>query len=289
MEVLLQLILNGILLGGLYAMIGLGMSLIFGIMGIINLAHGDLMIVSTYMSMVVAMRFSGNVFIALLITVVVMIIIGFLCQTFLINKVIDKGPEPPLLITFGLSIILQNVLLLIFGADAKNIPTRVSSENIVTTPWFSISEIYLINFVISIVVILLLSFVMKKTYFGRAIRATSGDIVASELVGVNTKRIYAYTMALAMATASIAGLLIGMTFTYIPSTGTQYLIFAFGVVVIGGMGNLVGTLLGGIILGLSQMVGSYFFGTAYQLFCGYIVLLVILTFRPQGLFAGARK
>ena len=289
MEVLLQLVLNGILLGGLYAMIGLGMSLIFGIMGIINLAHGDLMIVSTYMSMVLAMQFSGNVFIALLITVIVMMIIGFLVQTFLVNKVVDKGSEPPLLITFGLSIILQNVLMLIFGADAKAIPTQIASENIVTTPWFSISAIYLINFVISVVVILLLSFVMKKTYFGRAIRATSSDVVASELVGVNTKRIYAYTMCLAMATASIAGLLIGMTFTYSPSTGTQYLIFAFGVVVIGGMGNLVGTLLGGIILGLSQMVGSYFFGTAYQLFCGYIVLLVILTFRPQGLFAGARK
>jgi branched-chain amino acid transport system permease protein len=241
------------------------------------------------MSMVLAMQFSGNVFIALLITVIVMMIIGFLVQTFLVNKVVDKGSEPPLLITFGLSIILQNVLMLIFGADAKAIPTQIASENIVTTPWFSISAIYLINFLVSIVVILSLHFIMKKTYFGRAIRATSSDVVASELVGVNTKRIYAYTMCLAMATASIAGLLIGMTFTYSPTTGTQYLIFAFGVVVIGGMGNLVGTLLGGIILGLSQMLGSYFFGTAYQLFSGYIVLLVILTFRPQGLFAEARK
>jgi len=285
MEVLLQLVINGILLGGLYAMIGLGMSLIFGIMGLINLAHGDLMIISTYMSMVLALHFSGNVFIALLITVLVMMVVGFFCQSVLINRVLDKGAEPPLLITFGLSIILQNVLLLIFGADAKSIPTKLAAQNAITTPWFSISAIYLINFVISILVILSLHFIIMKTYFGRAIRATSGDVVASELVGVNTKRVYAVTMALAMVTASIAGLLIGMTFTYTPTTGTQYLIFAFGVVVIGGMGSLVGTLLGGIILGLAQMLGSYFFGMAYQLFFGYVVLLVILTFRPEGLFA----
>jgi branched-chain amino acid transport system permease protein len=288
MQVLLQSLLNGILLGGLYAAIGLGMSLIFGIMGLINLAHGDLIIVSTYMSMVIAIQFSGNIFTALLITVLVMIVVGFFCQSVLINRVVDKGAEPPLLITFGLSVILENVLQQIFGADAKSIPTKLAVENVITTPWFSISAIYLIDFVVSILVILSLHFIIMKTYFGRAIRATSGDVVASELVGLNTKRIYAMTMALAMVTASIAGLLVGMTFTYYPTTGTEYLIIAFGVVVIGGMGSLVGTLLGGIILGLAQILGSYFFGMAYQLFFGYVVLLVILTFRPQGLFANTK-
>jgi len=288
MQVLLQSLLNGILLGGLYAVIGLGMSLIFGIMGLINLAHGDLIIVSTYMSMVIAIQFSGNIFTALLITVLVMIVVGFFCQSVLINRVVDKGAEPPLLITFGLSVILENVLQQIFGADAKSIPTKLAVENVITTPWFSISAIYLIDFVVSILVILSLHFIIMKTYFGRAIRATSGDVVASELVGLNTKRIYAMTMALAMVTASIAGLLVGMTFTYYPTTGTEYLIIAFGVVVIGGMGSLVGTLLGGIILGLAQILGSYFFGMAYQLFFGYVVLLVILTFRPQGLFANTK-
>lgn len=288
MEVLLQSLVNGILLGGLYAVIGLGMSLIFGIMGLINLAHGDLIIVSTYISMVVALKYSGNIFIALLITLLVMIVVGFFCQSVLINRVVDKGAEPPLLITFGLSVILQNVLQLIFGADAKSIPTKLAAANVITTPWFSISAIYLIDFVVSILVILSLHFIIMKTYFGRAIRATSGDVVASELVGLNTKRVYAVTMALAMVTASIAGILVGMTFTYYPTTGTEYLIIAFGVVVIGGMGSLVGTLLGGIILGLAQILGSYFFGMAYQLFFGYVVLLVILTFRPQGLFANTK-
>ena len=235
------------------------------------------------------MQFTGNIILALLITIVIMMIIGYLAQNFLINRVVDKGAEPPLLVTFGISIILQNVLLLFFGADARSIPTTVASKNIISTELFSVSAIYLINFVVAIAVILTLNYIMQKTYFGRSIRSTSDDVVASELMGVNTKRMYAYTMCLAMVTSSIAGLLVGVTFIFYPTTGTQYLIIAFGVVVIGGMGSLVGTLLGGIILGLSQLLGAYFFGTGYQLLAGYVVLLIILTLRPQGLLSNATR
>lgn len=289
MELLLQSIVNGVLLGGLYAVIGLGMSLIFGIMRLTNLAHGDLMIVSTYLSMILALQFSGNIFLALIITLAVMVALGFLFQNFLVNRVIDKGMEPPLLVTFGLSIILQNILLLFFGSGAKSIQTSISTMNALTTPWFSVSAIYLLNFCVSVVVIMLLNYLIHNTYLGRSIRSTADDRIASELMGVNTKRVYSYTMCLAMITAAIAGLLVGMTFIYYPSTGTQYLIFAFGVVVIGGMGSLTGTLVGGIILGLSQMLGAYLFGPAYQLIAGYIMLLIILTFRPQGLLANASR
>jgi branched-chain amino acid transport system permease protein len=289
MHVLVQSIVNGILMGGLYAIIGLGMSLIFGIMRLTNLAHGDLMIASTYLSMVLALQFSGNILFALGITLVVMSVVGFFIQNFLINRVIDKGMEPPLLVTFGLSIILQNVLLLVFGSGAKSIHTPLSTVNAVTTPWFSVSAVYLINFVVAVTVILVLHFLIRKTYLGRSIRSTSDDPIASELMGVNTKRTYAYTMCLAMVTAAVAGLLVGMTFINYPSTGTQYLIIAFGVVVIGGMGSLAGTLIGGIILGLSQMIGAYLFGPAYQLIAGYVMLLIILTFRPQGLLANAAR
>ena len=154
---------------------------------------------------------------------------------------------------------------------------------------FSVSGIYLLNFAVAIIVILGISFLMKRTYFGRSIRATSDDVLAAELMGVNTKRIYAYTMCLAMITATIAGLLVGMTFIFYPSTGTQYLIIAFGVVVIGGMGSLVGTLIGGIILGLAQLLGAYFFGTAYLTISGYVVLLILLTFKPEGLLSKAMR
>jgi len=289
MQEIIQSILNGFLLGGLYALIGVGMSLIFGIMGLTNLAHGDLMILGAFFSMVLAMQFTGNLILALLLTMIIMMAIGYLAQNFLINRVVDKGSEPPLLVTFGISIILQNMLLQFFGADARSIPTSIASKNIISTEWFSVSAIYLINFIAAIAIILALHFIIQKTYFGRSIRATSDDVVASELMGVNTKKMYAYTMCLAMITASIAGLLIGATFIFYPTTGTQYLIIAFGVVVIGGMGSLVGTLLGGIILGLAQLLGSYFFGTGYQLLAGYIVLLIILTLKPQGLLSNATR
>jgi branched-chain amino acid transport system permease protein len=273
------------LLGGLYAIIGLGMSLIFGIMGLTNLAHGDWMIVAAYLTVTIAMQFTGSILLAILIAVACMVVLGFLSQTFLINKVLDKGAEPALLITFGISIILQNGLLKIFGANQMTIPTSFSASNIVSTPWFSISTVYMINFIVAVVVVLIIHLLMQKTYFGWSIRASSDDVTASELMGINTKRIYAYTMALAMITATIAGVLVGMTFNFYPSVGTQYLIIAFGVVVIGGMGSLVGTLVGGMVLGLAQMMGSLFFGQAYQLIFGYVVLLVILALRPQGLLS----
>ena len=134
-------------------------------------------------------------------------------------------------------------------------------------------------------VIAFLHYLLGYTYFGRAIRATAGDGGAAELMGINTKKMYSCAMCLAMVTAAIAGILVGMTFTFYPSTGTQYLIIAFAVVVIGGMGSLVGTLVGGIILGLAQLLGAYFFGVGYQLLSGYLVLLILLTVKPEGLLS----
>lgn len=285
MDTLLQSVVTGFLLGGLYALIGVGMSLIFGIMKITNIAHGDLMILATFFTMTFAMKFTDNVVIALLLTIAVMILIGVLVQKFLINKVIDKGAEPALLVCFGLSVTIQNALLLAYGPNSESIPTTLVNTNILHTAHLSVSGQYALNFVAAVVVICVLSLVMKKTSLGRAIRATSSDIVAAEMLGVNTKRMYIYAMCLTMAATCIVGLLVGQTFVFYPSSGTQYLIIAFGVVVIGGMGSIFGTLIGGIILGLSQLLGSNFLGTPYQILTGYLVLLIILTLRPQGLLS----
>lgn len=284
-----QSVLNGVLLGGLYAVIGIGMSLIFGIMGLTNLAHGDLIITGTFICMAIASQFVGNLWLALLIAVVLMVILGFFIQHFMVNRLLDKGAEPALLCTFGISICLANALLLLFGADARSIHSSIMSVNIVKTELFSVSAVYLLDFVVACIVIIALHCLLKYTFFGRAIRATSDEIGAAELVGVDTKKIYSYTMSLAMVTAAIAGLLVGMTFIFYPSTGTQYLIIAFGVVVIGGMGSLAGTLIGGIILGLAQLLGAHFFGAGYQLLAGYLVLLIILTIKPEGLLTSATR
>ena len=285
MDTLLQSIVTGLLLGGLYALIGIGMSLIFGIMKITNIAHGDLMILSTFVTMALAMKLTGSIILALLLSIMVMILIGILIQKFLINKVIDKGAEPALLVCFGLSIIIQNSLLLGFGPNSQSIPTTLVNTNILHTEYLSVSGQYALNFLVAVLVIVVLSLVMKQTSLGRAIRATSSDIVAAEIMGVNTKRMYIYAMCLTMAATCVAGLLVGQTFVYYPSSGTQYLIIAFGVVVIGGMGSIFGTLIGGVILGLSQLLGANFFGTSFQTVTGYIVLLIILALRPQGLLS----
>ena len=295
MNLLIQSIVTGILLGGLYAVIGIGMSLVFGIMKLTNIAHGDLMIMASYFTLFFVLEAIGGVFssqlltnvLALLITLVLMLILGWLIQTFLVNRVIDKGPEPPLLVMFGVSIIIRNALLLLFGANNKIIPNPMSTTNILNSPNISISGGYLLNFVVGLAVIFALMFIIRKTYFGMSIRATSSNREGAELLGINTKRIFTYTLCLAVVTASIAGLLVGQTFVFYPSTGPQYLIIAFGVVVIGGMGSLGGTLAGGVILGLAQLMGAYFFGTGWQTITGYVFMLVILTIRPQGIFAKA--
>lgn len=287
---MLQCIVTGILLGGLYSMIGIGMSLVFGIMKLTNLAHGDLMILGTYITYVMAVWAGLPLVAATVISVVVMCGIGFLIQNFLVNKVMDKGEAPALLVTFGVSIFLANLMLKIFGADNRSIPNRLSSQNVITTDILSVSASYLTSFIIAVIIIVALSLIMQKTNFGRSIRATSDDAMAAELMGVNTKLAYTAAMVICMGITAIAGTLVGSTFVFFPSSGTQYLILAFGVVVIGGMGSLIGTLAGGIVLGLAQLLGGYFFGSGVQMLIAYVVLLVILALRPNGLFAtGPRK
>lgn len=287
---MLQCIITGILLGGLYSMIGIGMSLVFGIMKLTNLAHGDLMILGTYITFVMTVQAGLPLIGATVISVIVMCVLGFVIQNFLVNKVMDKGDAPALLVTFGVSIFLANLMLKIFGADNRSIPNTLASKNVITTDVLSISASYLTSFIIAVVIIVALSVVMQKTNFGRSIRATSDDAMAAELMGVNTKLAYAAAMVICMGITAIAGTLVGSTFVFYPSSGTQYLILAFGVVVIGGMGSLIGTLAGGIVLGLAQLLGGHFFGSGVQMLVAYIVLLVILALRPNGLFAaGPRK
>lgn len=282
---MLQCIITGILLGGLYSMIGIGMSLVFGIMKLTNLAHGDLMILGTYITMVVSNALRFNLVISTIISVIVMCVIGFIVQQFLVNRVMDKGEAPALLVTFGLSIFLANLMLKIFSADNQLLTNKMASVNVITTPVLSVSASYLISFIVAVIIIVGLALVMQKTNFGRSIRATSDDPMAAELMGVNTKMAFAAAMVICMGITAVAGTLVGSTFTFYPSSGTQYLIIAFGVVVIGGMGSLFGTLIGGIVLGVAQLLGGFAFGSGVQMLIAYIVLLVILALRPNGLFA----
>ncbi len=284
MEGLAQPILNGILLGGLYAVIAIGLSTMFGIVKLVNLAHGDLMILGSFLSLVLVSWLGINPFWTLIIIVPVMYFVGFFIQGFLLNRVLGKELEPPLIVAFGLSIILQNLLLLIFTPDARTLMTPLAVKTIPIGEFLNIPVVYLVDFLAGGAVICCLYFIFQRTYIGRAIRAASDDEVAAQLMGVNTRNIYAKAMGIAMMTAGIAGILVGTTFTFYPHTGPQYLITAFGVIVIAGFGSMKGAFIGGLILALAQILGAHFFGPGYQLLSGYVVLLIVLAVRPQGLF-----
>ena len=279
----IDLMTDGLLLGGLYAIIGIGLSMVFGIMKRINLAHGDMMILSSYLSLFFSQVWGLHPLVTLFLVLPALFIFGYLIQAGLFNQVLAKGMEPFLMVSFGLSIIMQNILLVLFSPDARTLQNSLVTQVININNLFSVPVIHLINFMVGILVIALLHLLMKRTYLGWAVKASADNLSASKLMGINTKRIYAVAMGIAGVTAAVAGVLLGMTFTFYPHSGTQYLIVAFGVVLIGGIGSLIGTFLGGLVLAISQLVGANIFGGGGQLLSGYFILLIIMTIRPQGI------
>ncbi len=280
-----QSILQGILLGSVFALAGIGMTMIFGIVKLTNLAHGEFLILGAYLSALSTGILGLHPLITIIIVAPVMFVFGYIFQVGIVNRVIGKGDEPPLLVTFGLSILLQNLMLLIFSADPQQLRTSYQTLSIRISDNFSIPILYAVNFIFSVVIILMLHLFLKHTYIGKSIRSVSDDNIAASLMGVSVNRTYGIAMGIATATAAISGIIIGTTFNFYPHTGSDYLLVSFGVVVIGGMGSIGGTLVGGLIFGLARILGSDLFGTNYQMMAGYVVLLLMLMIRPQGLFS----
>jgi len=284
MKDLLQPILNGILLGGLYAIIAIGLSTIMGIVKVMNFAHGDLMILSSYLSLVFVTRLGLGPYVSFFVIVPLMYFIGYFFQRFLLNQVLGKEMDPPLIVAFGVSIILQNLLLLIFTPDAQTLMTDLGLKTIHVTKYLKIPLNYLLDFLIGVLVIFFLYAFFQKSYLGRAIRAASDDEIGAKLMGVHADVIYAKAMGIAMMTAGVAGILVGMTFTFYPHTGSQYLFIAFGVAIIAGLGSMKGTFVAGIILAVAQLFGGHFLGPGYQVVSGHMVLLIVLLVKPKGIF-----
>lgn len=282
MKDLLQPLVNGMLLGGLYAAVAVGLSMVFGIMRLVNLAHGDLMILASYLCLVLVGALGVPVGISLALTVPVLFAIGFLLQKYLLNSSLRRGIEPALIVALGISIIIQNALLLIFSPDARSLATEISTRSLRVGDFLSVPLVYVLGCTAGVAMVAGLHALLKWTYLGRAIRAVADDEPAAAMVGVNTGEVYAYAMAIAVTIAGIAGVLLGMTFTFYPYSGPSYLIIAFGAVIIGGVGSILGTLIGGLVMGLAQVLGAHLFGPGYQLLAGYVVLLIVLTVRPQG-------
>lgn len=276
-------IVMGVLLGGLYSLIALGLSVVFGVMRLINLAHGDLVVLGSYLSFALFTKFGIDPIVGLVFTVPVMFGLGFLIQHFLMRRAAAISDEAPLIIAFGIALIIQNSIQIITDPQSRGISTAYSMASF-SLGTFQFPVIYLLNFIIALTIMLAFSIFLKKTYPGRAITAASQDRKAAQLMGINTKTIYSFAFAIAMISAAIAGAFLGMTFPFRPTSGTQFLIIAFGVVITGGLGSLFGTFLGGLILGLVQTLSGYFFGSAAQMLFVYLAIILVLAIRPRGLF-----
>ena len=273
----------GIMLGGLYALIALGLSLVFGVMRLINLAHGDLVILSSYIAYALLTYLGLDPVLGLVISIPFMFVLGFVIQRYLLGKGFAVSSETPLIIAFGISLVLQNLNQILWTPLSRGLNTSYSRMSFfVGERQFPVS--YLLDFVAGIVVMLALRAFLTKTYMGRAITAASQDKRAAQLMGINTNRVYGYAFAIAMGSAAVAGTFLGMTFPFTPTSGISFLTIAFGTVVIGGLGSMLGTFFGGIILGVFQTMGGYLFGPASQMLIVYVLVLLILAIRPKGLF-----
>ncbi len=277
---------QGILLGGLYALFATGLALVFGTMRLVNLAHGDLTVLPAYFALLLVNAFRFNPFYSIPITMVIMFVVGYLLQRGLLNLIVQAGDVVGVIVTFGLSIVIQNALLLAFTANSQGLDAgTVENLSIKINDRLAIGWLPLIIFLMSLVVITGLQMFLSRTKMGRAFRAVSDDQEAARLMGINTKHIWAMAMGVALGIVAIGGVMMGIRTTFDPLLGTQRLIYAFEAVIIGGMGSGWGTLLGGVILGLSQTLGAQAFGSAWSILVGHVVFVIILAFRPQGLLA----
>lgn len=276
-------IVQGILLGALYALFAAGLSLVFGVMRLVNLAHGDLIILAAYLILSAMSALGLDPFLATLIAAPAMFALGWLLQTHVLNRVLGDDILPPLLVTFGLSVVIQNALLQGFSADNQKLAAgSIESASIPLGPVI-VGVMPLITLFAAVFVIFALNQVFYRTALGRAFRATSDDPVTVQLMGVRPKKVFAIATGLAMVVVTIAALFLGTRANFDPTIGPARLLYAFEAVIIGGLGSLWGTLAGGIVIGISQSIGSAV-NTEWQVLAGHIAFVTILLLRPRGLF-----
>jgi branched-chain amino acid transport system permease protein len=276
-------ILQGVLTGGLYALFAAGLSLIFGVMRLVNLAHGDFIVLAAYMALVITTALGVHPLASIAIVAPAMFILGYLLQRLVLNQTLGKDLLPPLLVTFGLSIIIQNGLLVAFTADTPRLQARGLETASLNFVGLSFGAMPVLTFAIAVGVILGLEALFRRTHLGRVFRATSDRQNIVALMGVDSRNVFALAMGLALAICAVAGIMLGIRTNFAPDAGPARLLYAFEAVIIGGLGSLWGTLAGGVILGVSQAIGAKIH-PGLQILAGHLVFLAVLVARPQGLF-----
>jgi branched-chain amino acid transport system permease protein len=280
----INVIVQGVLVGGLYAMFAAGLSLIFGVMRLVNIAHGDLIVLAAYLALVTTQSLGLDPLTAMLIVVPLMAAIGYALQWFVLNRTLGDDLLPPLLVTFGLSVIIQNTLQELFTADPQKLQAgAIEVASLRVVEGINIGVLPLLQFALAVIVIAILQIIFYRTALGRAFRATADDSAVAQLMGLDNRHVFALAMALSLAVVAIAGVLLAVRANFDPSIGPARLIFGFEAVIIGGLGSLWGTLAGGILLGVAQAIGAKL-DPGWQILAGHLAFLVVLTIRPQGLF-----
>ena len=288
MTELLNSIVQGILIGGLYALFAAGLSLVFGIMRIVNLAHGDLIVLGSFLGFFAISVVGAPIWLAVCLVLPAMALVGYGLQRVLLNKTIGSDVLPPLLVTFGISVILQNGLLQIFTADNRKldfgeIEVMSLQAGPISMGWYAI-----LIFGMAVATIYGLQFLSYRTRLGRVLRATTDDPEVAKLMGIRTDHVFGIAMAIAMVVCGIAAILFAAWTSFTPLSGPSRLLIAFEVVVIGGLGSIWGTLIGGVLLGVAQALGGYL-DPAWQTLAGHVVFVIILALRPAGILGGRKS
>ena len=279
----LNALIQGLLLGGLYALFACGLSLMFGVMRVVNLAHGDFAVLAAFLALPVIDVLHVPVLAAALLVAPAFALLGYGVQRLVIQRSLDVGPLTTLLVTFGLAIVIQNGLLQGLSANSRSLDIGpLASASFRLNGQVSVGTLSLLIFATAVVVLLTLQALLSRTAMGRRIRAAADDQEAARIVGTDTRHVFGVAAAIAFATIALAGMAFGMYSSFDPSIGPQRLIFAFEAVVIGGLGSLWGTLAGGMVLGVAQTLGAQV-DPSFGVLAGHLVFLAVLAFRPAGL------
>lgn len=288
MTIALETLLGGLMLGALYALFGLGLSLSLGVMKMINIAHGDLIVLGAYLCSAVMQALGVNPLVSLVAVVPAMFVLGYLLQRLLLNRVVGRGPLSPLLLTFGLSIVLQNVLQETFTADTRSLQAGDIALQGFNLGGVSIGLLPLISTLASVLVFAATSWIIERTHWGRQARAVSDDPATARLVGVDDRRFFALITGFILAVIALAAVLYGIRTPFSPTAGPERLLQSFEAVVLGGLGNIWGTFAGGLIVGVAQVFGAKL-SSGLGPFFGHLVFLLVLLVRPQGLFGKPQR
>lgn len=283
----MQSLISGILIGGVYALIGIGLTIIFGVMRVINFAHGDLLMLGMYATYYLFTLAHVDPFLSIVVTMPLMFLFGAFLQKTVINRVLNALPQNQILLTIGLGLIMSNTVMLAFTSDYKILSTTYSSSSI-TIAGISISLPLVISFAITAAITVALYWFLLKTDTGQAIRATAQDREAARLMGINVKWMSILAFGLGAALAATAGALISPTYYIFPQVGSIFTLKAFVITVLGGMGSVIGATLGGVLIGVAESVGGVYLGAGWKEVVVFVLFLLVLLFKPSGLLGKSR-